>query len=117
MIKSAKPGKQRNYRRKAPQHVRRKMMSSHLSSELRKKLGKRSLPVRKGDEVKVMRGAFKGVSGKVELVKRKILKVFIDNAKIVKKSGDKVKVGIDPSNLLITSLNLSDEKRLRSEAK
>ena len=39
----------------APSHVRRKMMSSPLSKELKQKYNVRSIPIRKDDEVKVCR--------------------------------------------------------------
>ncbi|MBD3312083.1 50S ribosomal protein L24 [archaeon] len=117
MIKSKNPSKQRAYRRKAPIHTRRIMMSSRLSSDLRKKHKKKSVPVRKDDEVIVLRGSFKGSKGKVEEVKRSSYKVFIDSVYREKKDGSKVKIGVDASNLMITSLNLNDVKRLRGESK
>lgn len=38
----------------APSHVRRKIMSSPLSKELRQKYNVRSMPIRKDDEVQVI---------------------------------------------------------------
>ena len=55
----------------APSNIRRKIMSSHLSKELRTKYDVRSIPVRKGDNVKIMRGTLKGREGKVIAVYRK----------------------------------------------
>ena len=55
----------------APTSIRRKIMSSHLSKDLRAKYSVRSIPVRKGDTVKIMRGNFKGREGKVQAVYRK----------------------------------------------
>ena len=55
----------------APSSIRRKIMSSHLSKELRAKYSVRSVPVRKGDTVKVMRGPNKGREGKIQAVYRK----------------------------------------------
>merc|ERR1712096_179403 len=40
----------------APSHIRRRLMSAPLSKELRTKYGVRSMPVRKDDEVQVVRG-------------------------------------------------------------
>ena len=40
----------------APSHIRRKLMSSPLSKELRQKYNVRSIPIRKDDEVQVNRG-------------------------------------------------------------
>jgi large subunit ribosomal protein L26e len=66
----------------APSNIRRKIMSSHLSKELRTKYEVRSVPVRKGDTVKIMRGQFKGREGKVQSVYRKKWALHIE--KIVK---------------------------------
>ena len=52
----AQSRKQRNYRHKAPLHIKQKFVSAHLSKELRQKCGRRSLGVRKGDKVKVTTG-------------------------------------------------------------
>jgi len=92
-------------------------MCSHLSSELKKKFKKNAIPVRKGDEVLIMRGSFKGSKGKVEEVKRKTYKVFVEGIVYEKKNGSKVRLGLDASKLMITSLNTNDSKRFRSEKK
>ena len=55
----------------APSNIRRKIMSSHLSKDLRTKYDVRSIPVRKGDTVKIMRGTHKGREGKVIAAYRK----------------------------------------------
>ena len=68
---SKKPKKQRKYSAKAPLHVRHKLMSAHLSKELRLKYKKRSFPVRKKDKVKIFTGKFKGVIGEIESVDTK----------------------------------------------
>ena len=66
----------------APSSVRRIMMSSHLSKDLRDKYDVRAMPVRKGDSVKIMRGDFKGREGKVATVYRRRRCIYIE--KIVK---------------------------------
>jgi len=109
--RSKKPRKQRKYRYNAPLHLKHKMLSSHLSKDLRKKYNRRSVPLRKGDIVKVMRGEFKGKEGKVALVNTKKMKVFVEGIQRTRKDGTKVNVMFDPSNLLVTSLNLEDKKR------
>lgn len=86
-------------------------MNAHLSKDLRKKYGRRSFGIRKGDEVKIMRGKFKGKIGKVEEVDRKKEVVYIEGVRIQKADGTKAKVGIHPSNLMIISLDLSDRWR------
>ena len=110
--KSSKaPKKQRKYLANAPLHIRKNFMSAHLSKELIKTYNRRSLPVRKGDIVKVLRGNFKNKTGKVESVNIKRIKVYIDTIQEVKKDGTKYFHPIHPSNLLIMTLDLEDKQR------
>ena len=111
---SKQPRKQRKYRANAPLHLRRKMISISLSKELKKKHDKRNFPVRKGDNVSIMRGEFKGKSGKIESVDMKKMKVIIDGIYRTKKDGSKVAVMFEPSNLQIKELVLEDKKRKAS---
>ena len=111
---SKQPRKQRKYRANAPLHLRRKMISISLSKELKKKHDKRNFPVRKGDNVSIMRGEFKGKSGKIENVDMKKMKVIIDGIYRTKKDGSKVAVMFEPSNLQIKELVLEDKKRKES---
>lgn len=108
---SVKPKKQRKYRFNAPLHVKGKFLQAHLSDQLSKKYSKRTIRVRKGDRVKVMKGQFKEKSGKVEKVMTKKSKVYIDGIEIQKKDGTKTKYPISPSNIMITELDLNDKKR------
>jgi large subunit ribosomal protein L24 len=86
-------------------------MASHLSKELRQKHNKRSITLRKGDKIKILRGNFKGKSGVVERVVSKRDKVYVNGIEVIKKDGTKQLVPLRPSNLLITQLNLDDKKR------
>ncbi len=108
---SVQPRKQRKYVANAPLHVRQKLVSVHLSRELRERYGKRSLPVRKGDSVRVMKGSFKGVAGTVERVDLSKLKVYVDEVKRKKVDGSEVHVPLSPSNLIITKAVLDDKRR------
>ncbi|KAG7273539.1 hypothetical protein CRUP_009888 [Coryphaenoides rupestris] len=75
----------------APSHIRRKIMSSPLSKELRQKYNVRSMPIRKDDEVQVVRGHYKGQQiGKVVQVYRKKLK--LDKGRAKKNPGAKAQV-------------------------
>ncbi|HLD57367.1 MAG TPA: 50S ribosomal protein L24 [archaeon] len=110
-ISSKQPRKQRKYRYNAPAHIRHKFLSANLSKELRQKFGLRSIPLRKGDEVQVMRGGFKGTKGLIEEVDSKKLKVYIAGIKVKKVDGSEVAKSVDASNLKITSLKLDDKRR------
>ncbi len=111
LTRSRQPRKQRRAYYRAPLHVRQKLMSATLSPELREKFGVRSLPVRKGDKVKVMRGDFKGHVGKVVKVDLKRYRVYIDGVTIKRSDGTPVFRPIHPSNLMIVELDLSDPWR------
>ncbi|MDG6220706.1 MAG: 50S ribosomal protein L24 [Candidatus Thermoplasmatota archaeon] len=105
------PGKQRKRMHTAPLHAKRKMASSHLEGSLIKKHNVRSVPVKTGDTVTIMRGKFKGYSGKVITVNTRDQKVVIEGVTLTKADGKDVEFPIDPSNLLITKLDLSDPRR------
>jgi len=111
--RSKQPRKQRKFLHNAPLHIRHKIMSANLSKELREKYNRRSLPVRKGDKVEIMRGDFKGHQGKIERVDLKNYKVYVEGATIQKVDGTTTYFPIHPSNLQIIELNLEDEKRIK----
>ncbi|HDJ50934.1 MAG TPA: 50S ribosomal protein L24 [Thermoprotei archaeon] len=111
--KSKQPRKQRKVLYIAPKHVRYKMMSAHLSKELREKYGVRALPVRKGDVVRVMRGNYRGHEGKVVEVDRKRYYIYIEGVKIKKADGTEVLRPIHPSKVMIVKLDMSDKWRIK----
>ncbi|MBI5681208.1 MAG: 50S ribosomal protein L24 [Methanobacterium sp.] len=108
---SKQPRKQRKLLHKAPLHVRHKLMSVTLSKELREQHGKRSIPVKKGDTVKIMRGDFKDHEGKVEKVDLKKYRVQIEGASLQKPDGNQIYHSVHPSKLMIVELDLDDEER------
>ena len=108
---SAKPRKQRKALYTMPHHLRHKLLSAPLSKELRAKYGFRSLPVRVGDRVRVMRGDFKGIEGKVIRVDRERGCVYIDTVTRPKVDGTPVNVPIHASKVMIVELDLSDKWR------
>lgn len=112
MMKSKKPKKQRKFLFKAPLHIKHKLLSAHLSKNLINQWKRRSLPLRTGDEVKIMRGGFRGTIGKITNVDLKRLKVYIDNVKRRKVSGEEVHIPIRPSKLLLLNPVTDDKKRL-----
>ena len=89
---SKKARKQRKYLANAPLHIKRKFLSINISKELRKKYGRRNIPVRKGDKIRVMRGKFKGKDGKVMEIITRISKVIVEGIQIKKQDGSKVNV-------------------------
>ncbi len=110
---SKQPRKQRKYLAKAPLHIKRRQLSVNLSKELRENQKKRNVELRKGDKVKIMRGKYKGKTGKVNEIKTKRLKIYIDGIQVKKLDGSKTNVPIRPSNLQIIELNKGDKKRFK----
>jgi large subunit ribosomal protein L24 len=111
-LSSKQVRKQRKYRYNAPLHVRHRFLSANLSKELRKKYGKRSVPVRKGDEALIMRGSSAKKKGKILTIDMKKGRVTLDGLNRNKGDGTKVDIYFNPSNL--QSLDLGDSKRLKS---
>lgn len=111
---SKQPRKQRKYRANAPLHIKHKFLNAPLSKTLRQKHGKRAIPIRKGDEVFVMRGAFKKKKAKVASVDLIRSRIALENIQRTKKDGTKVNVYFHPSSLQIQTLNLEDRKRIAS---
>ena len=91
-------------------------MSAALSKDLRKKYNVRSMPIRKDDEVQIVRGTFKNRDGKVTQVYRKKYVIHIERITREKNNGASVMLGIHPSKVIITKLHL-DPGMLHPEAK
>lgn len=97
--------------------ARAKIMSAALSSELREKHQVRSVPIRKGDEVTVMRGSFKGKDGQVTQVQRKKYVIHIERLTREKNNGVAVNVGVHPSQVKITKLHMDPDRKKLLERK
>jgi len=111
-ISSVKPAKQRKYRFNAPLHIKGEFLNAHLSKDLRTKYGRRSLRVRTGDKVRIMRGQFKRQEGKVEEVDVIRSRLFITKVEHTKRDGTKARYPIQPSNVLIVEINTDDKMRM-----
>lgn len=108
---SSKPRKVRKRMYEAPHHVKSSQLRAPLIKELREKYGVRSVRVRKGDVVKVMRGAYKGVEGKIINVDVESGRVSIEGITREKIGGGTVPVMIHASKVMVTNLNLDDKWR------
>lgn len=97
----------------APLHKKRKWISSHLAENLLLKYDRRSLPVVKGDTVKIMRGNYRGHEDKISKVNVRDQTVEIEGATITTAKGTKIARPIHASTLLITKLNVTDKWRRR----
>lgn len=116
-VASKQPRKQRKYLINAPKHVKRKFMSATLSKDLRAKHNRRSIEVRMGDEVEVMRGKFDGKKGKITAFNTRKSKVAVEGLQMTKKEGTKVNVWFSPSKVKIITLDENDKTRFQNKNK
>jgi large subunit ribosomal protein L24 len=105
------PGKQRKLLNNAPAHLRHKLMAAPLSPELITSKGVKTLPVRKGDTIRVMRGDHKGFEGKISQVNLKKYRIYVEGLTREKVDGSTIFLPIHPSKVLIKNLNLDDKWR------
>jgi large subunit ribosomal protein L24 len=95
----------------APKHIRDASICSTLTDELREQYGRRSLRVIKGDTVRIMRGEYTGIEGKVEKVDTRRGTLSIEGIQREKVRGGNVKVQIHASNVRVSGLNIDDKYR------
>ena len=106
-----KPGKSRKRRFNAPNHVRRKFLSAPLSPALKAEYGARSIPIRRDDTVTITKGDRKLTEGKVLRVDSERSKIYIEGVTRNRMDGSMVQIPIRPENVMITRLELGDDKR------
>ena len=95
----------------APSSVRYRLMSAALSKALKETHKVNAMPVRKDDEVEIVRGQYKGEKGKVNAVYRKRWCLYIEKVQRNKVNGTMAKIPIHPSNVRITKLNMTEDRK------
>ena len=109
-----KPTKIRNNRiYRAMNQTMSKQVSTPISKDLRKKYSRRSIRIMVNDTVKVIRGEYKGLAGKVAKISIESNSVAIEGNKKEKLKGEKIDVYIHSTNMVITSLNTDDKWRIK----
>ena len=109
-----KPTKMRNRQTyRAMNQVVSKQICAPISKDLRKKYSRRSARIMLDDTVKVIRGEYKGITGKVSKISTDSNSIAIEGNKKEKLKGDKIDVYIHSTNVIITALNTDDKWRLK----
>lgn len=107
-----KPSKMRNRQIWQASHsVRSRQLGAALSADLRSRHSRRSVRVVSGDTVRVVRGEYKDVEGKVSRVFALDGRIAIEGVKKEKGKGEKFDVQIHSTNVVVTSLNGDDHVR------
>jgi len=109
--KSSQPRKMRGMLWSGAMRVKRKSLSSTLSRDMKEKHSFDHVTLRKGDTVKIMRGDFKGIEGKVSKTFSKSGQINVEGVTREKLKGGTVQVKINASKVMVTSLNLDDKLR------
>ena len=86
-------------------------MSAQLSKDLSAKWLCRSIPVRHGDTVKIVRGPLKGREGKVTEVYRRKWCIHIEKLMKEKTNGQQAKIPIHTSNVQVTNMRLDKDRK------
>jgi len=84
---------------------------SSLSKELRERYKRRSVTPRKGDSVRIVRGEFKDVEGKVTKVIPAKGRLNVEGVTREKQKGGTSLVPLHASDVVITSLSMDDKMR------
>lgn len=110
---TTQPRKQRYTLNNLPVHLRRAQISAHIDGDYRErlKIARRSITLRRGDTVRVMRGQSKGATGKVLDIDTRSRKVTVEGVTVAKADKTEKPRPVDASNLAITKLDLTDPLR------
>lgn len=108
-VKSKQPKKQRKALYSHKNHQRSKLLSTRVADFLREEYGIKKIPIRVGDQVRVVKGEFKDFEGEIiEIVKNQRVKV--KECVFEKTDGTQFHPSIHTSNLVITKFK--DEKKM-----
>ena len=95
----------------ASSNIKRKLMGCNLIKSLRTQHKIRSLPIKRGDTVKILKGKAKGKEGKVVQVYRKRNVIYVDKCQRDKNNGQSVFIPIRPSYCVITVPLLNKDRQ------
>ena len=117
-MSSKQPRKQRLARYTAPYHRRHREMAAPIDRGLRERqmsrgfMYPRSMSVRKGDRVMIVRGEGKSKSAtRIAKVDRKARKIYVEGFTYFKSDGTELQRPIDASNVVIINPDWSDMRR------
>jgi large subunit ribosomal protein L24 len=116
-ISSRLPRKQRRSIHKDPLHANKKRLTCKLDEFLTEEHGIRSLVIKKGDLVRIMRGQFRDTEGTVTAVSYSKARVYVDSATTTKADGKEASIPLHPSNLMIVKLAMNDDRKRVIEKK
>ena len=109
-IKSTKPGKQRKALFNAKNHQRSKLLSTRIADFLKDDYGIKRVPLRVGDQVRVVKGEYQDFEGEVIELSRKNQRAKIKEAVFEKTDGTQFHPSIHISKLVISKFRKEGKK-------
>lgn len=128
MVKSSKPGKQRKEQYNAPLHIKRKRVRARLQLDKPdpRLAGVRTVTIRVGDTVRVLRGDFAHggkrvggkrkadpLSGNVIRINSNKSRIFIEGATSTKSDNKEEALSVHSSNVVVVKLDETDKLRMQ----
>jgi large subunit ribosomal protein L24 len=110
-VGNTKPSTVRKQQKNAPIHIRRRYISAPLSPSLKTQYGARTMTVVENDTVTITKGDRKLAEGKVLRVNTRDCRVYIEGVTRTRLDGSTVQIPVRAENVMITKLNLDDNKR------
>jgi large subunit ribosomal protein L24 len=110
-VGNTKPSTVRKQQKNAPNHLKRRYISAPLSPNLKTQYGTRTLTVVENDTVSITKGDKKLAEGKVLRVNTNDGKLYIEGITRTRLDGSTVQIPIRAENVMITKLNLDDNRR------
>jgi large subunit ribosomal protein L24 len=105
------PRRQRRLIRRSSIHSHKRLLRCRLDETLREEYGVRSLGLKKGDLVRIMRGQFRDTEAKVQRVDYTKARVMLDAASVTKADGKEARIAMSASNLMMVKLELDDQRK------
>lgn len=109
-IDSKKPRMQRKALYEVKNHQVSPLMTVSLDKSLQEEYGVKRIPLRKEDFVRVVKGEFNGIEGKVLSLDKKTRKITIEECTLQKKDGSNYYVPISVANIVITKFTMKKNK-------
>jgi large subunit ribosomal protein L24 len=109
-INYLRPRKQRRALYHVMNHQVSKLLTVPLDKALQEEWGIKRIPVRKDDFVRVVKGEFDGIEGKVLSIDKTVRKITIEECTLQKKDGSNYYVPIAVANVLMTKFGMKKNK-------
>lgn len=113
MPASKQPRKQRKNFFNQELHQTKRYVRSNLSKELREETKRRTVTLKTGDTVKLVRGTHKNKEGNVTRINRSKGQVYVEGVTVKKGDASDSPVPVKASNLVVKALDKTDAKRFK----